>query len=256
MGEEEHIMVDEDIGDSRNQEFDLSLSRRSVLALIGLGAIVEPNSGRSVQKNAANRKSMNDSEADLLNDEQISMSIDEVLPGDKFGRVTIGELSHTLTVSGTRRPSWMIQPFSEDVHTTSTTYEDTEAEVGYGFIPFAPGHVPVLRIVGHFDNPVDATASIRVSIANRPAYHPPRTSSDIVLDDDPPRRTLLEVTGKGRTQTFDEVYLSDVKDVVTGFRNSTALPSHTLLFEVKMDHSCEQATISNATTVALELEAL
>lgn len=184
------------------------------------------------------------------------MSINEVLPGDKFGQVTFGELSHTLTVSGTRQPSWMVRPFPEDVHTTSTSYEDTGAEVGYGFISFAPGQVPILRIVGHFDNPSDVTASIRVSIANRPTYRPPRASSDIVVDDDPLPRTVLEVTGKGRTQTFSEVYLSDVDDVVTGMANGAPLPSHTLLLEVKTDDSSEQATIGNATTIALELEAL
>lgn len=249
-------MVKDSKDDSENQGPGLSLSRRSVLALLGLGAIAEPSSGHEVQKNTVKRGTADDLEVSLPDDERISVSIDEVLPGDEFGQVTLGELSHTLTVSGTRRPSWMIQPFPEDVHTTSTTYEDTGAEVGYGLIPFAPGHVPVLRIVGHFNNPMDATASIRVSIANRPAYRPPRASRDIVLDDDSLPRTLLEVTGKGRTQTFDEVYLSDVKDVVTGFSNSAVFPSHTLLFEVKMDGSCEQATISNATTVALELEAL
>lgn len=249
-------MVENDKTDNEDQNFDLSLPRRSILALLGLGAMAKTGSGQRVRKNTVDRESGDGSEMNLPDEVQMSLSTDEILPGDEFGRVNLGEISHTLTVSGTRQPSWMIQPFPEDIHTTSTTYEDTEAEVGYGFIPFAPGYVPVLRIVGHFDNPAEATASIRVSIANRPAYHPPRVSKDIVLDDDPLQRTLLEVTGKGRTQTFDEVYLSDVKDVVTGFRNSATLPSHTLLFEIKTDRSCDQATISSATTIALELEAL
>ncbi|UPM44336.1 hypothetical protein [Halocatena salina] len=244
-------MADTD-SNSASREHGLSLSRRSVLALLGMGAMAQPGGGREAQ----NDRDVTDRGDVALSGEGTSISIEDVLPGDEFGQITVEGLQHALPVSGTRRQSWMMRPFPKDIDATSPTYEDTDTEIGYGVVPFAPGRVPVLRIVGHFDAPREATASIRVSIANRPAYQPPRAERDIVLDDDPTRRTVLEVTGQGRTQVFDEVYLSEVKDVVTGFRNSAPLRSHTLHFEVKRDRSCDRATISNATTVALELEAL
>lgn len=55
---------------------------------------------------------------------------------------------------------------------------------------------------------------------------------------------------------FDELYLTDVEDVVTGLGNGHSLPSHTLLFEAKTDSPSGQATVGAETTVSLELEAL
>jgi hypothetical protein len=185
---------------------------------------------------------------------ELSASIDEVLPGDKFGKIRIGQYPHSLQVSGTRRPAWMVQPFSEDVHTTNTTYEEVGSNVGYGVIPFPPGQVPILRIVGHFDNHPRSTTSLRVSIANKPMYSPQGTPQP--LDDGEVKQTILEVTGKGETQVYDEAYLSDYDDIVTGMPNGSPLPTNTFIIEMKTDDSTHEATISNASTVSLELEAL
>lgn len=230
--------------------FGPSVSRRSALALLGLGSIALSASSANAKDEPSNDRSV------MPDDREEGMFIDEFPPGDRFGKLTVDGLAHTLQVSGTRRPSWMVQPFNEDIHTTSTSYEKIDAAVGYGVIPFPPGHVPILRMVGHIETDSESTASIRLSIANRPAYQPPGLDSPRILDEGPARRTLLEVTGQGETQVFDEVYLTEVDDVVTGLDNAAGLPSHTLLFEVKTDRTNGEAVISSATTVALELEAV
>lgn len=230
--------------------FGPSVSRRSALALLGFGSMALGTF--SVNRGAGTT----DDQSAKPDDRQEGMFIDEFPPGDRFGKLVVNGLAHTLQVSGTRQPSWMVQPFNEDIHTSSTSYEETDAAVGYGVIPFPPGQIPILRMVGHIETDSESTASIRLSIANRPAYQPPGLDSPRVLDEGPARNTLLEVTGQGETQVFDEVYLTEVDDVVTGLDNAAGLPSHTLLFEVKTDQANGQAIIGSATTVALELEAI
>lgn len=187
--------------------------------------------------------------------EEFQAYTDEVLPGDKFGKVRIGPYTYTLQMSGTREPTWMVNPLHRDVSVNSDSYEQISS-VGYGVIPFSPGKVPVLRIVGHINGKTGSETSLRVSIANREAYVPAGLDELRILEDDPVRQTLLEVTAVGETQVFDEVYLSDVEDIVTGIGNGHHLPSHTLLFEAKTESPDEDVTIGEATTVALELEAL
>lgn len=232
--------------------FGPSVSRRSALALLGLGSLALSASSGTAEGDPNG----NQSGETLPDDRRNGAFIDEFPPGDRFGKHRIDGVPHTLQVSGTRRPSWMIRPFTEDIHTSSTSYEETDADIGYGVIPFPPGHVPVLRMVGHIETDSESTASIRVSIANRPAYSPPGVESTRVIDDERARSTLLEVTGQGETQVFDEVYLTEAEDVVTGLDNAAGLPSHTLLFEVKTERPQAGATIGSATTVSLELEAV
>lgn len=241
-------------GDRRNERTGLgpSVSRRSALTLLGLSSLALASASGEAKDGPDDECS----EASHPDNRRDGAFIDEFPPGDRFGKLAIDGLSHTLQVSGTRRQSWMVQPFSEDVQITSTSYEETDADVGYGVIPFPPGHVPVLRMVGHIETDSDSTASIRVSIANRPSYRPPGVESARIIDEGPARSTLLEVTGQGETQVFDEVYLTEVDDVVTGLNNAAGLPSHTLLFEVKTDRPAGRSTVGSATTVSLELEAI
>lgn len=229
------------------------MSRRMMLALMGIGALSQGAAAQEESGGFADGDNGNADEASR--NESMEGYIDEVLPGDKFGKVSLGPYTYTLQMSGTREPSWMVNPLNGATEVNSDSYEQISS-VGYGVIPFSPGKVPVLRITGHVDGHPDSETSIRVSIANREAYVPAGLDDLRILEDDPVRQTLLEVTGVGETQLFDEVYLSDVEDVVTGLGNGHSLPSHTLLFEAKTESPDADVTIGEATTVALELEAL
>lgn len=237
-----------------SESHGLSISRRMALALLGVGALGEVAAADG-QATGQSNGGTTTSSSDSTPPGEVSHSIDEVLPGDKFGNVDIGPYSFTLQLSGTREPSWLVNPLNGPTDVNSSEYQQI-AEVGYGVIPFSPGKVPVLRIVGHLNGKTDTETSVRVSIANREAYSPPGVDGLRVLEDDEVRQTLLEVTGVGETQVFDEVYLSDVEDVVTGLDNGHPLPSHTLLFEAKTEAPSADVTIGGATSVALELEAL
>lgn len=247
-------MVNDNRPPEENQGLGPSFSRRAALTLLGLGALGSVASGGTTadteNADAAERAE------ELAQNEDVRAFIDEVLPGDKFGKIEIGEYQHALQQSGTRTPSWMVQPVNEDVRITNTSYEEVGSGVGYGVIPFPPGQVPILRLVGHVNAERDVETSFRVSIANREAYSPPGVDGTRVLEDDPVRQTLMEVTAQGDTQVFDEIYLTDVEDVVTGLGNSHSLPSHTLLFEAKTESPSGQVTLGSETTVSLELEAL
>lgn len=240
---------------SHSDESSFTLSRRAALTFFGLGAFSQVASSAS-----ASQARMEGSNSELLavsdDTEDTEVFIDEVLPGDKFGKINVGQYQYTLQQSGTRRPSWMVTPFDQDIHVSDTSYEEIGTGIGYGMIPFPPGQVPVLRLVGHIDSDPQSTTSLRVSIANREAYSPASLEKTLELEADSVRQALLEVTAQGKTQVFDEVYLSEVEDVVTGMDNGHSLPSHTLLFEAKTDSSDQKATIKSETTVALELEAL
>lgn len=244
-----------DGNNSHSDESSFTLSRRTALAFFGLGAFSQVAS--SVSPSQTQPEGGNSDPLDVAeNDEDTDIFIDEVLPGDKFGKINIGQYQYTLQQSGTRTPSWMVTPFDQDIHVSNTSYEDIGTGVGYGMIPFPPGQVPVLRLVGHIDSESQSKTSLRVSIANREAYSPASLEKTLELEDDPVRQPLLEVTAQGKTQVFDEVYLSEMEDVVTGMDNAHSLPSHTLLFEAKTDSSDHEATIKGETTVALEMEAL
>lgn len=175
-----------------------SLSRRTALTLLGAGALSQ---AASADSNAGSKdvEPNGESMSDLTESEHVRAFIDEVLPGDKFGKLEIGEFQHTLQLAGTRSPSWMVQPFSEDKRITSTSYDEIGSGIGYGVIPFPPGQVPVLRLVGHINGTPEAETSLRVSIANREAYSPPGVDGVRVLEDDEVRQTLIEVTAKGDT---------------------------------------------------------
>lgn len=246
-------MVDNNKDSDNEMVPGLSMNRRSALAVLGLGTMGTTRSSANMVDDSGKKTERKEIQSENNKEKAY---LEEMPPGDRFGKVEINDIHHTLQVSGTRRPAWMVRPFPNGITTTSTSYEETDANIGYGLIPFPPGHVPVLRIVGHFDNAEESTASIRVSIANRPAYTPPGLDSPRVLSEDPVQKTLLEVTGQGQTQVFDETYLTDAEDVVSGVDNAHPLPSHTLLCEVKTDRSRGQATIGNGTTLSLELEAL
>ncbi|NIB99399.1 hypothetical protein [Halobacterium sp. R2-5] len=247
-------MVNDNRPPEEDQGFGPSISRRAALTLLGLGALGSVASGETTA--SAEEVDTTGMSEELAQDEDVRAFIDEVLPGDKFGKIEIGEYQHALQQSGTRTPSWMIQPVNQDVRITNTSYEEVGSGIGYGVIPFPPGKVPILRLVAHVDAKPDAETSLRVSIANREAYSPPGVDGTRILEDDPVRQTLMEVTAQGQTQVFDELYLTDIEDVVTGLGNGHPLPSHTLLFEAKTNSPSGQVTLGSETTVALELEAL
>jgi hypothetical protein len=235
---------------------ELSFSRRTALTLLGLGAFsgvassdVRARTGKSPVSSPGG------SDNPVFRTDEFSAFIDEVLPGDKFGKLRVGPYEQTLQMSGTRESSWMVKPLHCDEPVNSDSYKQISS-VGYGVVPFPPGKVPVLRITGHLNGGPNATTSLRLSIANREGYSPPGVDGIRYLEDDPVRQTLLEVTAEGETQVFDEVYLSDIEDVVTGLDNAHPLPSHTLLLEAKTDAPAGNATVGEATTVSLELEAL
>lgn len=234
--------------DSDKTMDSIEFTRRSTL--LGVGGLA--SMGEIFSRNI-NQTEVEQSESPQIGGQtDFSASVDEGLPGDKFGKIGIGKYTHSLQVSGTRWPAWMIQPFNEDVCISSTTYKGVGSNIGYGLIPFPPGQVPVLRVVGHFDNQPESTTSLRVSIANRPVS----STQGTPLDDGEVKQTILEVTGKGRTQVHNEVYLSDYDDIVLGQSNGSSLPKNTFIIEAKADASKKEATISSATTVSLELEAL
>lgn len=247
-------MVDDSTPSREYRGLGPSFSRRAALALLGLGAYGSVASGETT----GDAEDVDEAETstELAQNEEVRAFIDEVLPGDKFGKIEIGEYQHALQLSGTRTPSWMIQPVNQDVRITNTSYEEVGSGIGYGVIPFPPGQVPILRLVGHVNAEPGVKTSLRVSIANREAYSPPGVDGTRVLEDSPVRQTLMEVTAQGDTQVFDERYLTDVEDVVTGLGNGHSLPSHTLLFEAKTDSPSGQVTLGSETTVSLELEAL
>ncbi|MGQ4557118.1 hypothetical protein [Halobellus sp. GM3] len=154
----------------------------------------------------------------------------------------------------------MIQPFNERTEVSGNEYEDVGSNIGYGTIPFPPGHVPVLRVVSHFEGDDETTTSLRVSIANIPG----RTteSGDFVpLDrDQDPRQTIVELTGQGTTQVYEEAYLTEFEDVVAGGAgggtNGTEYPINTFIIEAKTGSVSGSSFVTDATTVSLELEAL
>lgn len=234
----------------------LSFSRRAALTLLGLGAFGGmASSGAGARTGESGTGGPGASGDAAFRTDGFSAFVDEVLPGDRFGKLRVGPYEQTLQMSGTREPSWMVKPLHRDEPVSGGSYEQISS-VGYGVIPFPPGKVPVLRMTGHLDGVSDATTSLRLSIANREAYSPPGVDGVRYLEDDSVRQTLLEVSAEGETQVFDEVYLSDVEDVVTGLGNAHALPSHTLLLEAKTDAPSGDVAVGEATTVALELEAL
>lgn len=247
-------MVNDNRPSEESQGLGPSLSRRAALTLLGLGALGSVASGETTA--GTEDIDVAETSEELVQDADVRAFIDEVLPGDKFGKIEIGEYQHALQQSGTRTPSWMIQPVNQDVRITNTSYEEVGSGIGYGTIPFPPGQVPILRLVCHVDAEPDAETSFRVSIANREAYSPPGVDGLRVLEDSPVRQTLMEVTAQGDTQVFDELYLTDVEDIVTGLGNGHSLPSHTLIFEAKTDSPSGQVTLGSETTVSLELEAL
>lgn len=240
--------------DNDGEDSVLNVTRRSTL--LGMGGLAI---GTGVHNENSERTGSEPPQSDSSRNRGrvgFRASVDEGLPGDKFGKIRIGQYAHSLQVSGTRRPAWMVQPFNEDAQTSSTTYEETDSNIGYGMIPFPPGQVPLLRVVGHFDNHAESTTSLRISIANRPIYRPSQQAEPQPLDEDDIKQTILEVTGKGRTQVYSEAYLSDFEDVTTGMPNGSELPINTFILEMKTDCSKENSSIKSETTVSLELEAL
>lgn len=247
-------------GEQQEESGRFSFTRRTTLTGIGgaaisggLGSMLSRQSGGTTAEIEGNEQPTTPGDGSPSLD--MEAGIDEVLPGDKFGKVRIGQYAHSLQVSGTRRPAWLVQPFHEDISTTSTSYEETGSNIGYGLIPFPPGQVPILRTVTHIENNSSSTASLRISIANREFYVSP-TKGPVPLEEDPVKQTILEVTGKGSTQVYDETYLSDHEDIVMGMPNGSPHPVNTFILEVKTDNPSQAATIKNTTTVSLELEAL
>lgn len=247
--------------DTNPESDQFSMPRRSALvgAGVGLGAL----SSRRLWSARESEEPPGEGRADDVAEtargrEDFSATVDEGLPGDKFGKARVGPYSHALQVSGTRRPAWMVQPFSADYRTTSTSYERAGSDIGYGVIPFPPGQVPILRAVGHFDNGASSTTSLRISIANIAGNE--ASGEFVPLDDRPARQTILELNGQGETQIYDEAYLSEFVDVVAGGAgggsNGTEYPINTFIVEVKTDDPDREAVIRAATTVSLELEAL
>lgn len=239
-----------------NERSELSLSRRTALILLGMGTfsgVASSHTRARTDKSAVGSPDTSDNS--VFWTDEFSAFVDEVLPGDKFGKLRIGPYEQTLQMSGTRESSWMVKPLYCDEPVNSNSYKQISS-IGYGVVPFPPGKVPVLRITGHLNGVPNATTSLRLSIANREGYSPPGVDGIRYLEDDPVQQTLLEVTAEDETQVFDEVYLSDIEDVVTGLDNAHPLPSHTLLLEAKTDAQAENVTVGEATTVSLELEAL
>ncbi|WP_136361789.1 hypothetical protein [Halobellus limi] len=249
-----------DGGEQQEESGRFSITRRTALTGVGgvaigsgLGSMLGRSPGETTAEAAEDEQQTTPGEGSAAL--AMEAGIDEVLPGDKFGKVRIGQYAHSLQVSGTRRPAWLVQPFHEDVSTTSTSYEETGSNIGYGLIPFPPGQVPILRTVTHIENNSGSTASLRISIANREMYVNP-TKGPVPLEEDPVKQTILEVTGKGSTQVYDEAYLSDHEDIVMGMPNGSPNPVNSFIIEVKTDDPNQAATIKNTTTVSLELEAL
>lgn len=251
-------MADDD-NPSKEEAFDRpSVTRRSTM--VGLSALFGvswPSDSLGVGGGSDLQK------RDVPREESVKASarLDEVLPGDTFGKMDIGPYSHTLQMSGTRQPAWMLQPFNEDTSVESTIYEDVGSNIGYGSIPFAPGQVPILRTVAHFDAEPSSTTSLRLSIANKPG-NVSDSGEFIPLDrDQPSTQTIIELSGTGTTQIYDEVYLTEFEDVVSGSpagegANDSKYPVNTFIVEAKTDDPSTRSVIRNATTVSLELEAL
>ena len=237
----------------------LSLSRRKALTLMGTGtatAVAGCNSRSSTEPSTetntetTNSTPVGDSEE---NNSTEGHSLKEVLPGEKFGSTTVGGFTHTLQFSGTRESSWMVRPFQQDIQPQTNSYQDVNAGVEYGILPFPPGKVPILRLNSCIEADEGVETNIRVSIANRPAINSPQ--GIVPLEDGPVRKTLIEVSTLGSAQLYDETYLTEAQNVVMGMNNGHRLPSHTFLFEAKTD-SPGNATISRSTTIALDMEAL
>ncbi|WP_152424854.1 hypothetical protein [Natronococcus jeotgali] len=235
-----------------------SFTRRSTM--IGLSSLfgatsVSGKSGRLEKENTSSTITSQDGSM------KSSIQIDEVLPGDKFGKIDIGPYSHSLQISGTRQPAWMIQPFNKDTTVDTTSYKETGSNIGYGSIPFAPGQVPILRTVVHFEAEPSSTTSLRLSIANKPG-NVAESGEFVPLDkDQSSTETIIELSGKGTTQIYDEVYLTEFEDVVSGSpagegANDSEYPINTFIIEAKTDDPKTASTIKGATTVSLELEAL
>lgn len=246
--------------EQRDESGQLSFTRRTALTGVGgaaaggiLGRVLGRPSDGTATERGENEQSTTPGDGSRPLDVEAGM--DEVLPGDKFGKVRIGQYAHSLQISATRQPAWLVQPFHEDISTTSTSYEETDSNIGYGLIPFPPGQVPILRTVTHMENDSDSTASLRISIANREFFVSP-SEGPMPLEEDSVKQTILEVTGKGSTQVYDETYLSDHEDIVMGMPNGAGPPENTFILEVKTDDPSQAATIKNTTTVSLELEAL
>lgn len=147
----------------------------------------------------------------------------------------------------------MVKPFHEDIQPQANSYQDVGEGVQYGILPFPPGKVPILRLNGRIQAEDGVETSLRISIANRPAADTPQ--GVVTLEEGPVKKPLLEGSAIGSAQIYDEVYLTEVKNVVMGQNNGHQLPSHTFLFEAKTD-SPGNATISRSSTIEIELEAL
>ena len=260
----------------------LSLSRRAALALLGVGGLGLATRSGHAQQTTRSWKTDVDAEAHSLSNlgalgmtdgstmvreftgENLSVedgvlhasgidhaaSLAESPQGEKFGRVEIDDISHTLQVSGTRHQAWMMRPFREPVQTQQTTYQTVGDEIGFGLLPFPPGYAPILRVVGHFTNDPGYTTSLRVSVTNN-------VPQDDSLQDSDGRRTVLELTGQGDAQVFNEVNLAELKGITTyGKSGSGRNHPNQFVFEMKTGDPVHTATIESSSTVALELEAL
>lgn len=238
----------------------LSLSRRRALAVLGAGTTTaiagcnSPSEGQRATETPAEtpRNGTPDGQSEVSGSNQ-GHSIKEVLPGEKFGSTRIGEFDHTLRFSGTRESAWMVRPFQQDIEPQSNSYQEAGDGVHYGNLPFPPGKVPVLRLNCRIEADDGVETGLRVSIANRPAVSTP--DGVLPLEEGPVRKTLMEASAIGSAQMYDEVYLTEVKNVVMGMDNGHRLPSHTFLFEARTD-SPGNTTISRSSTIALEMEAL
>lgn len=233
-----------------------SFSRRSALALMGLGAstAIAGCSDNTDTTSGGNSETPNQPDGTTEEADQTDgHSLSEVLPGEKFGRTTISEFEHTLQFSGTRESSWMVRPFRQDVQPESTTYEKVGSEINYGIIPFPPGKIPILRFNGHIDGRDGVETSLRVSIANLPAFE--INGEPTHLKEGPVQDTVMEVSAKGSSQVYNEVYLTEVEDLVLGLDNGHELPANTFLFEAKTD-SPGNGAIRNSSTLTLQMEAL
>lgn len=253
------------MGDNGKTELEeeLSLSRRSALAAMGLGASValagcnqvvgDQNTGTAQAESSEPSSTQPEGTTEEFNRPE-GHTLNEVLPGEKFGSVTINGFTHTLQFSGTREPSWMVRPFHTDAQPESTTYEDIGSGIEYGVIPFPPGKVPILRLNGRIEAEEGVKTNVRISIANRPAVPTP-TGKMAPMENGPVRQSIMELSTIGSAQIYDEVYLTDIEDVVMGMDNGHSLPSHTFLFEAKTD-SPGLSKIASSTTLALDMEVL
>jgi len=180
----------------------------------------------------------------------LSASLTQEVPGERSGQLTIEDTKHTLQVSGTRRPSWMIRPFQEPIETNSTSYTKVGNELNLSLGPFPPGYAPILRIVGHFNNDPRYSTHLRVSVSRD-------VNKKDELENSDDRQTILELAGQGRSQVFDEANLDKLDNMSGAVNGSQEQRQPTqFFFEIKTEDAQHTANIESSSTIALELEAL